>query len=57
VNELSVKHGVLFHDGRPVEATSLDNGCQSLELDQTKKPRLLLARNAKGFDAKHLYKV
>lgn len=26
VNKLSVKHGVLFYDGRPVEATRFDNG-------------------------------
>ena len=29
VNKLSVKHGVLFYDGRPVEAKVWTMGCQS----------------------------
>ena len=58
VNKLSVKHGVLFYDGRPVEATSLDNGLPKfLNWIEPKKTCLLLAHNAKSFDAKHLYKA
>ena len=57
VNKLSVKHGVLFYDGRPVE-TSLDNGLSKfLNWIEPKKPCLLLAHNAKSFDAKYLYKA
>lgn len=52
VNKLSVKDGVLFYDGRPVEATSLDNGLSKfLNWIEPKKPCLLLAHNAKSFDA------
>lgn len=58
VNKLSVKHGILFYDGRPVTATSLDDGiAKFLDWLKPKRPCLLLARNAKGFDAKHLIRA
>ena len=58
VNKLSIKHGVLYYDGRPVTATSLDDGLSKfLNWLKAKKPCLLLAHNAKSFDAKHCFKA
>ena len=58
MNKLSVKHGVLFYGGWPVAATSVDDGLSKfLNWLTPKKPCLLLAHNAKGFDAKHLMRA
>ncbi|KAJ7386153.1 hypothetical protein OS493_012500 [Desmophyllum pertusum] len=58
VSKLSVKHRVLYYDGRPVTATSLDDGLSKfLNWLKAKKHVLLLAHNAKSFDAKHLFKA
>lgn len=58
VNKLSVKHGVLFHDGQPVIAVRKSEAlAQFLNWLKLKMPCVLLAHNAKAFDAKHLIKA
>ncbi|KAJ7333740.1 hypothetical protein OS493_015828 [Desmophyllum pertusum] len=55
VNKLSVSHGRLFYDGKPVTAVQLDVAIQQFLnwLQHFKEPCLLMAHNAKLFDAKH----
>ena len=59
VNRLSVSHGRLFYDGKPVTAVQLDVAMQQFLnwLQSLTEPCLLLAHNAKLFDAKHLLKA
>ena len=59
VNRLSVSHGRMFYEGKPVTAVQLDVGIQKFLnwLQSLTEPCLLLAHNAKLFDAKHLLKA
>ena len=59
VNRLSISHGRLFYDGKPVTAVQLDVAMQQFLnwLQSLTEPCLLLAHNAKLFDAKHLLKA
>ena len=59
VNKLSVNHGCLFYDGKPVTAVQLDVAMQQFLnwLQSLKEPCLLLGHNAKSFDAKHLLRA
>ena len=59
VNKLSVYHGRLFYDGKPVTAVQLEVAIQQFLnwLQSFKEPCLLFAHNAKQFDAKHLLRA
>ena len=59
VNKLSVHHGSLFYDGKPVTAVTLEVGLQQFLdwLQSFEVTCLLLAHNAKSFDAKHLLRA
>ena len=59
VNKLSVRHGHLFYDGKPVTAVQLDVAMQKFLhwLQSLTEPCLLLLHNAKLFDATHLLKA
>lgn len=59
VNKLSVNHGRLFYNGKPVTAVQLDDAMQQFLtwLQNLQQPCLLLAHNAKLFDAKHLLRA
>ncbi|XP_068680484.1 maternal protein exuperantia-like [Montipora foliosa] len=56
---LSVSHGRMFYEGKPVTAVQLDVAIQKfLNWSQSlTEPFLFLAHNAKLFDAKHLLKA
>ena len=58
VNRLSVSRGRMFYEGKPVTAVQLDVAIQKFLnwLQSLTEPCLLLAHNAKLFDAKHLLK-
>ena len=58
VNKLTVRSGVLHYDGKPVSSTSLAAGLSDLlQWLEARQPCLLMAHNAKAFDAKHLVKA
>ena len=59
VNRLSVSQGGMFYEGKPVTAVQLDVAIQKFLnwLQSLTEPFLLLAHNAKLFDAKHLLKA
>ena len=58
VNKLTVRSGVLHYDGKPVSSTSLAAGLSDLlQWLEARQPCLLIAHNAKAFDAKHLVKA
>lgn len=58
VNKLVVKHNILYYNGKPVHATSLADGISKfLDWLKSKQPCVLLAHNAKSFDAKYLMKA
>lgn len=58
VNKLTFLHGTLFYNGRPVAAVSLPQALKKfVDWLQPKAPCLLLAHNAKSFDAKHLVRA
>lgn len=58
MNKLSVKRGVLFHCGHPVTAFSQNEAVTMLlKWLKLKTPCVLIAHNAKPFDAKHLVKA
>ena len=59
VNRLSVSRGRMFYEGTPVTAVQLDVAIQKFLnwLQSLTEPCLLLAHNAKLFDAKHLLKA
>ena len=58
VNKLTVRSGVLHYDGKPVSSTSLAAGLSDLlQWLEGRQPCLLIAHNAKAFDAKHLVKA
>ena len=58
VNKLTVMHGVCYYERRPVKAFSLTEAlAQFLTWLNKIVPCILLAHNAKNFDAKHLMKA
>ena len=58
VNKLTVRSRVLHYDGQPVSSTSLVAGLSDLlQWLEARQPCLLIAHNAKAFDAKHLVKA
>ena len=58
VNKLTFLHGTLFYDGRPVTALSISDALKEfVGWLRTKAPCMLLAHNAKSFDAKHLMRT
>lgn len=58
VNKLTFLHGTLFYDGRPVTALSISDALKEfVSWLRTKAPCMLLAHNAKSFDAKHLMRT
>lgn len=56
-NKLSFKHGSLFHDGHPVAAVTLTEALLKLLEGSSQESSVLVARNDKAFDAKHLHKA
>ena len=53
-----MRSGVLHYDGKPVSSTSLAAGLSDLlQWLEARQPCLLMAHNAKAFDAKHLVKA
>ena len=58
VNKLTFVHGTLFCNGRPVTAIKISDAMKEfIDWLNPKKPCLLLAHNAKSFDAKHLIRA
>lgn len=58
VNKLTFVHGTLFYNGRPVTAVKIVDAIRDLiDWLTPKKPCLLIAHNAKSFDAKHLIRA
>lgn len=59
VNKLSIKHETLLYDGRPVVAVEITDALVRFMnwLKRKPLPCVLVAHNAKRFDAKHLIKA